>query len=331
MIYNFRHDRSQAELILHRLRNHRELSQGWGGGRGANLDLHEPKFIERTMAHYDGMETTRIPSNLTYLREFHDEDVLVAPHLPAYGTVSLHVVDGDFPHCYRYDNDDESHLNHRIRIRRSFGLDGEVSIYNERLLPWRDKLRAMRYPVLPKPEFADLFSTIIDEMAVTVSARFPMSNLEDSIKSHSNGLKEITVSWLRALPPMGHSGFEAVCERILKSQGYDVVSRNQYNKKGGDADLVCRRSRSDTSIFESGDVTLLVQIKRHTGSTNEEAVHQVIDMLKDYPQAIGCVMSTGNTYTDEASRIAESNGIVLLNKDSISSLFLKLLSELDDD
>ena len=42
-------------------------------------------------------------------------------------------------------------------------------------------------------------------------------------------------------------------------------------------------------------------------------------------------MSTGDSYTDKASILAESNGIVLLNKDSISSLFLKLVSELDDD
>ena len=54
-------------------------------------------------------------------------------------------------------------------------------------------------------------------------------------------------------------------------------------------------------------------------------------MLNDYPQAIGCVMSTGDCYTEKASMLAESNGIALLNKDSITSLFLKLISELDDD
>ena len=178
----------------------------------------------------------------------------------------------EFLDCYRYDGDDETHLNHRIRIKRSFGLDGEVSVYNERLLPWRAALQTMRYPVLPKAAFSDLFSTIVDEMTATVSRRLPTSHLEDSIKSHSDALKEKTVSWLRSLPSMGHSGFESVCERILKSHGYDVVSRNQYNRHGGDADLICRRSRSDTSLFESDDVTLLVQIKKHTGRTKSRLI-----------------------------------------------------------
>ena len=328
MIYNFRHDSSQKDLILQRLREDQELSQGWGGGNGADLDLRKPDFVQRVMRHYD-LGTTRVPSNLTRMREFQDGDILVTPHLPAYGQVSIHFVRGAFPDCYCCDSDDDSHLNHRIRLKDSLGFNGEISIYNERLLPWRAALRWLRLPVLPIPDFLGLFSKIVDETATDPSHYFPASGLDDLITGFGRKLKnEQVTSWLRGLPP---SDFEGVCERLLKSHGYEIVRRNKFNRQGGDVDLVCRRLRSDTSFFESGDVTLFVQVKKYEGMANEEAVNQVIGMLNDDPQAVGCVMSTADDYTSEAKRLAESNGIILLNKDSISSLFLKLLSESDND
>ena len=112
MIYNFRHDKSGTEEILIRIDRDKQISQGWGGGAGADLDLRNNDFVVKTFAHY-GLKTTRIPSNLMRIREFKDGDMLITPHLPEYGTVSVHIVHGDFPNCYSYDVSDETHQNHR--------------------------------------------------------------------------------------------------------------------------------------------------------------------------------------------------------------------------
>ena len=103
------------------------------------------------------------------------------------------------------------------------------------------------------------------------------------------------------------------------------MARNQYDRQGGDVDLVCKRSRQDTSVFESGEVTLFIQIKKHEGTTNEEAVNQVIQMLE--PEAHGCVMSAADDFTPEARRLANANGIVLLDRHEICGLLMSLLSK----
>ena len=328
MIYNVRHDKSRKDLILQRIRERQQFSQGWGGGSGGDLDLRDPDFTQRVVSHYD-LKTTRVPSSLTRMREFQDGDILVTPHLPEYGHVSIHVVNGAFPDCYDYDTGDSFHLNHRISLQRSVGLDGEISIYNERLLEWRTALPALRLSVLRIPHFAGIFSTIVDEVKTTPSRRFPASSLDNLIAGFGRTLKaEQMTAWLRRLTP---SDFEGLCEKLLKFYGYTTVRRNWFDRQGGDVDLICRRSRSSTSPFENGNVALFVQIKKHEGETDERAVQQVINMLEEETQTDGCVMSMADDYTESAKKIAEDNGIVLLNKDAICSLFLKLLSELDDD
>ena len=326
MIYNFRHDRSRTNEIKARIDSDRQISQGWGGGDGADLDLREDDFIAKTVAHYN-LSTTRIPSNLTRIREFKDGDLLVVPHLPEYGTVSLHVVDGDFPGCYCYDASDDTHQNHRIELKCSYGLKSEISIYNEKLLAWRAKLQWLRLPVLARPDFSEAFSDIVTRMKSDPSLSLGPSKLDDFLNGVSDRIKEVVTKKLRSMPSSGGEiSFESLCERLLKESGYEIKRRHQYDRQGGDIDLICRRSRQDTSDFEGGDVTLFVQVKKHEGETDETAVNQVLEMIKKEPQADGCVMSMADGFTAEASRLAENNGIVLLGRHEICGLLVSQLS-----
>ena len=145
MIYNIRHDRNLTGVIVNRIQEENQFSQGWGGGGEVNLDLREDCFVENTKI-YHKLATNRIPKNLTWMREFHDWDVLVTPHLPEYGQVSIHFVNGNFPDCYNYVPGDDSYLNHRISLLRSVGLDREISMRNLILLPWYAKLVATASP-----------------------------------------------------------------------------------------------------------------------------------------------------------------------------------------
>jgi len=132
---NFRFDQSSSRTILDLLqRNEPEMAQGWGGS-DVNLDLRREDFVQATLNRYesDGMKSTRIPTNLSRMRTFRDGDLLVTPHLPERGKVSIHVLNGDYPSCYRYVPNDGDHLNHRILIRRSFGLDGNISLQRRSL------------------------------------------------------------------------------------------------------------------------------------------------------------------------------------------------------
>lgn len=335
MIYNIRHDRTQTHDIARRAAEEQLLSQGWGGGRDGNLDLRDLRhddFVERVMNHYKKhMRSTRIPTNLTRMALFKDGDLLVTPHLPEKDKVSLHIVDGDFPECYDYDYDydteDDTHQNHRIRLKQSVGLDGRISIRNERLHSWHAKLRSLQLPVLPIPDCEEIFRTIFDEMVDDPSREVTPSELDDFIDALAQGTEEFLTTKLRSMAPAGGSiSFEKMCERLLEATGYEIEGRNQFDRKGGDVDLRCRRARGDTSPFEGGDVTLFVQIKKHKGATDEVAVRQVLKMMEAEPHADGCVMSVADDYTDSAKKLADGNAIVLLDKSAICSQLLSLLA-----
>lgn len=330
MIYNFRHDKGRMSEVLTRIRDDKEISQGWGGGGDAYLDLDQEDFVDKAFTYYKGkyMRTTRIPSNLTRIRDFSDGDMLVMPHLPEYGKVSIHIVEGDYPSCYRYEKADDTDQNHRIKIKDSFGLGGEFSIYSTELLEYYASLRSLQLPVLPIPYFFETFSDIVKAKKSEPSHRVDKSDLDDFLNDVSSEIKRVVTEKLRFMPASGGEiSFEGICERLLQINSYEIVGSNEYDRQGGDIDLRCKRSRRDISIFEGGEVTLFVQIKKHGGNTDEYAVNQVLKMIANEPHADGCVMSMADDFTEDAIRLAENNGIVLLNGDDICRLLMSHLSQ----
>ena len=326
MIYNFRHDRSKTKEICKRIRINGVVSQGWGGGENGGLDLRENDFVGRTCRLYD-LKTTNVATNLSRMRDFKDGDVLVLPHLPTYGTVSLHIVDGNFGDCYEYEQSDPTHQNHRISVSRSFGLDGEIVMRNVGLRAYHARLRYLRLPVLRIPDLENAFKEIMSAMELDTNAQFAASGLDDFLEKAAGEVADRVAMQMRAILPSGAGiSFERVCERILVENGYEVVARNQFDGRGADADVVCTRSRSDLSSFETGDIMLYVQIKKHRGETGVKAVNQVINKLQSDPNADGCVMSAADGFTNPARNLAEQHGIALLNNMEICRLLLPLLS-----
>ena len=328
MIYNIRHDRKQRVTIRQRIKCDGRVSQGWGGGENGDLDLRHDDFVSRTYRYYE-LRTTRIATNLSRMMDFRDGDILVLPHLPEYGTVSLHIVDGDFPECYEYEQADPTHLNHRVRVSESFGLHGQISVRNVELRAYHAKLPYLRLPVLPIPDLESTFRNIISALRAERNRQFTASALDDFLVEAAEKMASCLTEQTQAIPASGGDiSFEAVCERILVTKGYQIVARNQYDGHGGDADLVCTRPRSELSRFETGDVTLYVQIKKHQGETDVDAVRQVIGMLQHrQPNGDGCVISAADRFTNEARELAQKHGIALLNKIEICRLLMPLLSE----
>jgi hypothetical protein len=323
MVYNYRFDRNLRDEIFQRLRQEHVLSQGWGGGNEANLDVRNPDFVTQCTRFYK-LATTRVPTNLTRMSNLKRGDLLVVPHLPGHDKVSIHVVADDFPTCYQYVPGDENHQNHRIKIERSYGLDGEVSIYNVRLARWYGKLQWLRLPLLPIPQFEADFRNIIGQLEQTPGHSLEASKLSDYIKDMGCRVMDQLKKELRGISANnGPISFEAICERLVNSNGYRVVRRHQYDSAGGDVDLECVRERSDVSPFESGEILLFVQVKKHTGTTDELAINQLLKMIEQKPEADGCVMSLGDAFSETARKLAENNGILLMPGETVCRLLLE--------
>jgi|GEM_PF-1623346 len=326
MIYNFRIDRSGREEILRRLKEEKLLSQGWGGGEDGGLPVDQDDYVSKCASFYK-LASTRIPTNLLRMRGLKDKDVLATPHLPQDGRTSIHLVDGDFPQCYDYLQNDPAHLNHRIRIKKSYGLDGNISIYNVHLVPWYGKLQWLRLPILPIGQFEASFGSIIRELEESPDARFEPSELGEYLDSESKAVIAHLKSRLGKISPSsGRVSFETICEHILKSAGYEIVEKHVFDRKGGDVDLRCVRSRSDLSPFEAGEVKLVVQVKKHKGTTDHQAVEQLLKMMeKEEREPDGCVLSLADGFTDKAQKLAENNGIVLMAGDDICKELLRIM------
>lgn len=326
MLFNFRFDQQCMATILTRLRNESQMSQGWGGGE-INLDLTKLDFVHACLERYrsDGMNSTRIPSNLLRMRSFKDGDLIATPHLPERGKVSIHVVDGDFPACYRYDPAGNDHLNHRILVKRSYGIEGNISIYNTVLSAWYAKLQWLRLPVLPIPEHEDAFQSVIRQLDNSPNMTFAVSPLEEHLSGlQDRVLESLKIDLRRTLNPNNSDlSFESLCERLLVKSGYTVVGRNVFDGEGGDVDIHCTRKRADASPFETGDVTLFVQVKKHEGITDQIAVRQLVKMMSKDASADGCVMSLAEDFSNEAKELAEQNDILLMNGSAVCKLALK--------
>jgi len=325
--YNFRFDRRATAELLRRARDEKQLSQGWGGGDACALPLTDPDFVSNCTAHY-GLASTRIPTNLTRIRDFKDGDVLVVPHLPEHAKVSLHVVEGDFPTCYSYVEGDATHLNHRVKLKCSYGLDGNISIYNVALAAWYGKLQWRRLPVLPIEEHAPAFSSVADTLARDPTARFDKSELTEFLDAAvADAVGAFRDRLAQVNPSRSDISFEAICEHLLTRASYTIDRRNVYDGKGGDVDRVCKRRRTERSPFESGEVTLFVQVKKHKGTTGRGAVDQLIAMMKKEPGADGCVMTLADGFSEEAVSLADDHGIVLMNGGTICRLLIGTMLE----
>ena len=329
MIYNFRFDKSRIEEILRRLREEKLLSQGWGGGEEGGLDIRQEDYVTRCFKFYrDHLTSTHIPSNLTWMREFKDGDLLVTPHLPEHGKVSIHIIDGDWDDCYDYLECDETHLNNRIRIKKSYGLDGNIDINNALLSRWRGKLQWLRYPIIPIERWEEDFDLVIESLEEDSNATFELSGLDEYLELLVSDVLSLIKKKLADIQPSGTEiSFESICERLLSSFGYRIERRHEYDGEGGDVDLRCVRERADISPFDFGQTILLVQVKKHTGITDKLAVEQLLPMMRQETNAEGCVMSLADSFSEEAEELARMHGILLMGGDEICRLLLGELTK----
>lgn len=326
MLYNFRIDREKRSTLIKRIKKDSVLSQGWGGGKDGGLSLLDiDNFKNRVQQRYD-LKTTRIPTNLMKIRSFKDSDIIIVPHLPINGTFSIHIVEGDFPNCYTYLENDDAHLNHTIKLKEPYGLEGNLSLYNAQIAAWKGKLQWMRLPILPINKFKSDFDVLINELRDNPEKEFQKSDLQEYLEKLQNeSLDFIKGSLAKISPSGGEINFEAVCELILANQGYSIAERNMYDGEGGDVDLVCVKDRSNISPFEEGEETLYVQIKKHKGTSNKDGIDQLLNMIEKTPGANGCLISLADHFTDNAIKIAEKEGVVLINGRTVSELLMSVM------
>ena len=311
MIYNFRIDRSEREFLKKELEENSMIYQGWG-----QYDLSIDGFMDATKKHYK-LKSTRTPSSLHKIKSFKDEDVLLIPHFPHNGFVTMVVVDGNYPECYQWTEGQPHHLNHGIKVKRVYGLQGEISMYNQRLVEWYGKLSGLRLPIIALNRMGNTISEMVRTLENNPDMKYEKSSMDDYLAEQTDRMLDSLLSQLQRLSPSRSDlSFEKVCEDLLLKHEYKLVRRNYYNGKSGDADLVLKKENSSHSPFEIGEYYLFVQIKKHKGETDDHAVDQLMNIMEDeaeYLPSKGCVISLAESFSETAEAKAEEAGIQLIN------------------
>lgn len=322
--YNFRTDISHRDLLLKRLKDN-VLSLGWGGG-SENLDL---RYVENFKLAYPDI-TSRKMNSIKKIKKFKDNDIVVVPKLPNNGKFLICVVDGDFPNCYSYVENDKTHLNHCIKVKKIYGFDNELDIHNVKVREWYAKLGWMRLPIYPLFRYSNIFSSLIDDLENNKNVVLDSSEFGDYVENLRKDIKEkIRKSLVNISPSNSNISFENVCRNIIESYGYKFEKPNHF-LNGGDADLIF--SISDYSNenlnnpFIKKENRLYVQIKKHQGESGTKAVEQLIKIIEEDREesAQGCAITLG-TFSENAEELADENDIILINGDKLIDLFIERL------
>lgn len=115
--------------------------------------------------------------------------------------------------------------------------------------------------------------------------------------------------------------FEQLVEWYLKSIGGTRIytpAKNESSTKDGDADRV--------AFFEKIGVVIMVQAKKHTDKTSSRAVDQ-IKMFKENHvfegyKTILWVISTCDSFSEEALKLAEKNEVRLINGEEFAKMIV---------
>ncbi len=118
-------------------------------------------------------------------------------------------------------------------------------------------------------------------------------------------------SGMNEIDQMDGIQFERYLGLLFRSQGYQA----QVTQASGDfgADLV----------LEKGGHKTVVQAKRYSKNVGIDAVQQVVASMKHYKAAEAWVV-TNRDYTEAAYKLAESNGVRLINRQQLIEMILKM-------
>lgn len=322
--YNLRTDVNHRDLLLKRLKINM-LSLGWGGG-SKNLDLRNNVNFNEVYPDI----TTRKINSIKKIKKLKDNDIVVVPKLPCNGKFLICIVDGDFPNCYSYVENDKTHLNHCIRVKKIYGFDNELDIHNVKVREWYAKLGWMRLPVYPLARYGNIFSSLIDDLENDKDAVLDSSEFGDYVENLRVDIKDkIQKSFEKISPSNSNISFENVCKNIIESYGYKF-EKNNHHLNGGDADLIFiindDSNENLNNPFIKKENKLYVQIKKHHGESGTKAVEQLIKIIKEDGEesAQGCAITLG-TFSEKAEELADENGIILINGDKLIDLFIERL------
>lgn len=134
---------------------------------------------------------------------------------------------------------------------------------------------------------------------------------------------------VRKLPP---PDLEELIEGLFIKAGFEVISRNRFDRKGGDIDRTFQYALTVPSLMkeicpEEPAVTLHIQVKQKTGVDchDRKGVEQLRAMKTDSPNQYAILISTVDHFTPECIQLAADAGVILIDGSKLAEIILRHL------
>jgi restriction system protein len=117
-------------------------------------------------------------------------------------------------------------------------------------------------------------------------------------------------SGIAQIDKMDGDEFERYLEQFFKAQGYKSIKTKASGDFGADV------------IIEKNNIRIAIQAKRHGQNVGVKAVQEVVAAKAHYKAHEAWVV-TNSEYTEQAVRLAKSNGVKLIDRQQLIDMILK--------
>ena len=312
------------------------LRQGWGA-EGMNIDQDKKGFLD---AWNKAWENDSVPkekrirkyNNLRIMREINPNDYIIIPKTSLehdYSGRFFTIVKCEEKYSFSLANG-KNDFGHFIKVAPLFSCPYD---FDDNSLIISAKFRAYQSALnrVYNQEFCEAVNKLLD-IKNTRDTFFGESNgsylktIYDSTLNERKSYLEAIVKTIRHWSPRK---LEDVIQQLFERNGYELIGKNKYDKKGGDIDLIFSDKKSlMNTIYDLTSKTsnIHIQAKNKIGndSNDIEGVNQLAKMeAKEDKHNIMILISLVDDFNEETKKSANDNNVILINGVNFASLLVR--------
>lgn len=312
-----------------------QLRQGWGISgiqlkevRG-NVDKDKwiNRYKENALRYWNynatDQEAEKRYKILSKMLKLNKGDIIVVPKMPSYDSFIILSVKKE----YEFDFESKQNRDNYEDFRHVINIDTtNIKVFNyysstDSVLIHK-KMRAYQSAVnnVWNEEFIEAVEELVKKEGDTRS-----KNINDLFKNIK--LDSIKKTW-EGIKKLSPRDLEKLVEQTFINAGYKVLSRNKYDREGGDSDLVLTKSLPLISDCVDLDYKIYIQIKHKNDIDNDDidGVEQLIKITDtEEGDHMKILISTAKKFTEQCKIKANGNNVVLIDGFKLVDMITKYI------
>lgn len=313
------------------------LRQGWGAENLSlkNEDGEKRKFEEWIAncpenwkkSEEDKKYLKRKFENLLIMLDIKENDVIVIPKFPERNMITILKIKEKYKFLFEKSVNDYGHVlfidNKNIK-QFTYNSNSQAKFIHSKLGGYRKSLNRVKDRDVKK---------YIEEL-LKLESNITNLSIEELIKeAFDENLKKID-NLNAEFFKVRNNEIELLVEKIFKKQGYEIISKNHFDKKGGDVDRIFIKSLPILEDIddEISSIKVYIQIKmKDYIYYDAEGIHQLEEITKtdktisDEKVRILKVLVCTGKFDEKIVEEAKEKGIILIDGMQLVLLTLKYL------